>query len=139
MTNTTIKHIFYLDDDPEDLELFAETLHEVFPAVRVSTARKSEHLLQALRSVPMPDVILLDINMPLMNGFDCLKAIRNYRMYDTVPVVIYASSKRLVEVEESIRYGADYFVQKGSNIAATIDFIHDLCCGKLAPLEKTQH
>ena len=68
----------------------------------------------------LPIFILLDIKMPMMDGIEVLKIIRDDSMFDCIPVVMMTSSRDLRDLEECYKLGANSYVVKPVNI---IDFI----------------
>lgn len=65
-----------------------------------------------LARYPFPDLILLDINMPVMDGRETLKAIRDDGQLHTIPVIMLTTSNNDQDVEESYNMGANAFVSK---------------------------
>jgi CheY-like chemotaxis protein len=61
-----------------------------------------------------PDIIFLDINMPCVDGKQCLKEIRNNKELDKVPVVMFSTSNHEKDIEETFKNGANLYVSKPS-------------------------
>lgn len=61
---------------------------------------------------PLPEVVLLDLNLPMVHGFDVLKWIRAHARFGTLPVVVFSSSKRDEDKEKARELGASDFVEK---------------------------
>ena len=135
MENTKVTHIFYVDDDIEDLEFFKYSLEEIFPDIHLSTISDSTEILTSLYTVQLPDVILLDMNMPLCNGIECLKQLKDSAIFSKIPVVLYSTSKSPVAIKKSKEYGAAHFIKKGTSTAEVSDFIKNLCNKTLEPLD----
>ena len=74
----------------------------------------------------VPDVVLLDLNLPKIDGLDVLKRMRTDERTRLVPVVILTSSKEEQDVLRSYDLGANSFVQKPVDFAAFIDAAHHL-------------
>jgi CheY-like chemotaxis protein len=64
----------------------------------------------------MPMVIFLDLNMPKMDGRECLKEIKNNDRLKDIPVVIYTTSSHLRDIEETRNLGAKGFISKPSSL-----------------------
>jgi CheY-like chemotaxis protein len=86
--------ILAVDDDPEDLDLFCDVVAEIDPTIDVMRAESGEEALSFLltKAVTFPDFIFLDINMPLIDGRECLKVIRNEKLTNRLSVIMYSTS-----------------------------------------------
>ncbi|MCC7030520.1 MAG: response regulator, partial [Chitinophagaceae bacterium] len=88
----------------------------------------AEDGLSQLRSnaAELPDYIFLDLNMPGMNGKECLEVIKKDRILSSIPVIIYSTSSSKTDRDETLSQGASYFLTKPSefrNICAAISNI----------------
>jgi CheY-like chemotaxis protein len=135
MSESEIRHILYVDDDQDDLEIFRDTLKQVYPQVNLTTVSNSANMLPVLYKLSLPDVIVLDVNMPVYDGIECLKQIRNSHNFSSTPVVLYATSKQSTTVKKSIELGANHFIQKGSSLQEVYVFIKNLCEKNLQSIE----
>lgn len=104
-------HVFIADDDPEDIDFFKLAMQEITENVKISVAKDGVELLGFLKVV-IPDIIFLDINMPCMNGLDCLAAIREQQELDKVPVIIYSTAASKEEIYKSYILGANRYIKK---------------------------
>lgn len=87
------KTVLLADDDADDAEIFQETLGEVDPYASLHRVESGAAILQYLKDNSMkPDIIFMDLNMPLMNGWQCLAKLKNTRGLEDIPVVIYTTS-----------------------------------------------
>ena len=115
-------HILLADDDEDDRFLIREAFQRQFPACQVSTADNGEELLDLLHqmegndllSKPLPDLILLDLNMPRLDGRNALKIIKQNPAWRLIPVVIMTTSDAAIDVEQSYLNGANSFITKPS-------------------------
>ncbi|MES2649256.1 MAG: response regulator [Bacteroidota bacterium] len=104
--------ILIADDDPDDLGLFKSALMEIAPHSTLLTAGDGVQLMQLLHSAEKPGLVVLDLNMPLKSGKECLYEIKQDPAYAKVPVVILTTSKRQADVEECLLKGvARYYVK----------------------------
>jgi CheY-like chemotaxis protein len=103
-----------VDDDSDDSELFCEALHEVDNSVHCHFALDGQDALNKLPSLA-PDVIFLDINMPGMNGWDCLNKLKSDPDCKHIPVIMYSTSSHKTEVEKAFDMGAHSFFSKPSD------------------------
>ena len=73
----TVHHICMADDDLDDYQLFKAALNEVNPSVKLTYFSSCDSLLDYLHTTDsLPDLIVLDINMPGTNGYNCLVSIK---------------------------------------------------------------
>ncbi len=110
---------FLVDDDPDDTSLFRETLEETAPSIKLQTAVNGEDALQKLLSgLPSrPDLIFLDLNMPRMDGKQCLGMLRDHPDLSKIPVIMYTTSSQSRDIEEAMMMGAICFITKPSNVS----------------------
>ncbi len=115
------RRIFLIDDNPNDVELALTALDEVAAAdgtadsdVRVaSSGPEAMTLLRRARDEgTLPDLILLDLKMPHMDGIAILDAIRAERGLDGIPVVMLTTSGEKNDIRESYAHGASAYVVK---------------------------
>jgi len=105
--------ILIVDDDADDLQFFADAAAEIDPNIDCITAYNGIEALQVLEtSGSRPDYIFLDLNMPRMGGKQCLKHIKSHPVFQSIPVVIYSTSRRPEEVQEVREAGAAAFITK---------------------------
>lgn len=87
--------IFWADDDIDDLELFKEVLVQLAPDHQLQQFENGQQLLahlQALGPADYPCLIVLDMNMPVLNGRETLVAIKNENKYKSIPVAVFTTS-----------------------------------------------
>jgi CheY-like chemotaxis protein len=107
--------ILYIDDDHEDRDIFLEAVRSLTHSVEFEYAASCEDALFKLKTLAPPDLIFLDINMPLRNGKECLKIIKTNPLLKRIPVIIYSTSNHQKERDECTRLGAmDYIVKPGN-------------------------
>ncbi|MCK7590628.1 response regulator [Subsaxibacter sp. CAU 1640] len=121
------QHIFLLlvDDDEDDRVLFEEVLEDLGQKVQLKTA---EHGLDAVKQLEnltshRPDAIFLDLNMPVMDGHECLKYIRSKSSYDDIKIIIYSTSYNPETVKTLEVEGANHFIRKPSNYLTLVEVI----------------
>lgn len=102
--------ILYIDDDEDDLLIFGESIESLHPGIAVLKAPGGEegiailHLMEKEQR-PFPNLIILDMNMPRMDGRQTLKAIRSREQWAHIPVVIFTTSASMPDIEFSRSYG----------------------------------
>lgn len=102
--------ILAVDDDPDMLKLLRTYIKMEGFAVR--TAEKRDDIVGALRQQPMPDLVLLDVQLPDANGFDVLAKMRLHPLLKSVPVIMLTGSATREAVLKGLQAGADGYVTK---------------------------
>lgn len=113
MTQFFSRNIFLAEDDEDDVVLFEQALNEVYADAVLTMRENGKDLIDLLDipPVPPPDVIFLDLNMPLKNGYECLKEIRADRLLN-IPVVVLTTSSYEHDIETVFELGATHFIVK---------------------------
>jgi CheY-like chemotaxis protein len=115
--------ILLVDDDPLDVRLMAEILKRSQLQARVNAAVDGVEALQFLHrqgryaDAPMPDLILLDVNMPRMDGLEVLRTIKEDAALRHIPVVILTTSEAEADIVAAYRWHANAFVTKPVDLA----------------------
>ena len=106
--------ILLADDDLDDQELFEEALRASELNAEFITVSDGNKLLKHLASLDgkFPDIIFLDINMPLKNGKECLKIIRSNRKFEQVPIIMFSTSSYSQDIQETFTNGANLYISK---------------------------
>lgn len=109
--------LLLVDDDPDDRAFFIEAAREVDEHIECITANDGQKALELLRGSlnALPDIIFLDIRMPLLNGKKCLAELKKDDTLKHIPVVIYTTSKLVEESVELKKMGAAHFISKPPN------------------------
>lgn len=114
------KKVILIDDDFDDQLLFEDAVNEVTTQVECLTARNGMEAIELLNNTtPTPSLIFLDLNMPLMDGFEFLEYIKSVDQFKEIPVIIISTSNSPYDQKRSEALGAKIFFTK------TSDF-HDL-------------
>lgn len=104
--------VVYADDDKDDIELVEEAFYHYANNVEVLTFSNGSEALSYLGSLsegdPLPCLIILDINMPVLNGKETLVRLRQIERYGSVPVVLFTTSSMPVDKSFAQRYGAGF-------------------------------
>ena len=112
-----IKHIYFADDDPDDYFLFKSTLQEVDQSVIVSYFRHCDELLKNLKSLAeLPDIIVLDLNMPGNDGQKCLTSLKGEPRLMHIPVIMYSTSNHEQAIKTAYNNGALKYIVKPNSI-----------------------
>ncbi len=122
------KAILLVDDDPKDVELALLALRKGRMPHRVEVARSGTEALQRLfeSPEPLPDLVVLDFNMPKVTGADVLKEIRAHERTRLLPVVILTSSVEDKDRRTSYSLGANSYVRKPIDFAEFTRVVSEL-------------
>jgi len=109
-------YMLIVDDDDDDQFLLQQIFKKHSPDTTVEGLGNGEELLQSLvESQCLPRLVLLDINMPLMDGLEALQHIRSRTEYETLPIVMLTTSNRESDRQRANELNANgYFVKPGS-------------------------
>ncbi|MES2690998.1 MAG: response regulator, partial [Bacteroidota bacterium] len=116
--NTPFK-IIMVDDDVDDREMFTEAAAELNLNLDVICMESGRDLIGLLNNVEkrLPDVIVLDLNMPDRSGRECLDYIRSSEKLRHVPIVIYSTSSSNRDIEDTYDKGANLYIRKPSSFS----------------------
>lgn len=107
--------VVYADDDPDDIELVEEAFKHYTTNVEVITFPNASQALSYLKNLsdgdPAPCLVILDINMPVMNGKDALVRLRQMERYESVPVVLFTTSSMPVDKKFAEHYNAGFITK----------------------------
>ena len=113
LTKPATPTVWIVDDDEDDQLLIGSAFIEGEPSVKVLTLNDGDELLPKLsQSDQLPRLILLDVNMPLKNGFETLKELRQQPDFAHLPVVMLTTSSNEEDRRRSLALGANYFLTK---------------------------
>lgn len=127
--NPNTIHILLADDDEDDCELFQEVLSGLPVSTFLTTVSDGIKLLNLLHSypeLPPPHLIFLDINMPFLNGIDCLQQIRGNKKFDGIPVFMFSTSYGPNEIDKTYEIGANLYIPKELFFTAKKEVIEQL-------------
>lgn len=123
--------IIYVDDSRNDRELVADCYARAALSNPLLTLDSGEALLGYLSEVsagrkPTPAMILLDVNMPKMDGFEALSEVRRHAEYEQIPLIMLTSSDSLHDRERAVALGASDLRVKPFELKAYIQLLNSL-------------
>ncbi|MEH6679927.1 MAG: response regulator [Sediminicola sp.] len=112
-------NVVLADDDEDDRVLFKEAMDEIRVRTKLSLFENGQELMDflLLPNILLPQVVFLDLNMPLKNGMQCLKEIRGHKRLDSLSVAIYSTSSSEKDIEETFINGANIYINKPNNFS----------------------
>jgi CheY-like chemotaxis protein len=134
MLDTRPITILMADDDADDRELAREALAESRVLNDLHAVGDGAELLDFLRhqgryehqDTPRPDLILLDLNMPKLDGREALGVLKNDPKLRSIPVVILTTSRAEEDVARSYDLGANSFISKPVTFVGLVDVMREL-------------
>ena len=119
--------VWVVDDDADDQYLIESAFNQFIPPIPTKQLGDGEALLACLtKTLELPRLILLDLNMPRMNGFEALEALRNVPAFQTIPVVVLTTSNRTEDKQKSLALGANGFLSKPPSQQGVICMLEQL-------------
>jgi len=114
--------IILAEDDKDDQELFMEAVNATKVPSDVVTVENGEELINTLKdgSGPKPDIIFIDINMPIKGGKEALAEIKNDQELKEIPAVMLSTSNHPNDIEETFNNGANLYIQKPNSFISFI-------------------
>lgn len=112
-----ISSILLVDDDRDDCQLFIESIREFDEKIECLVAHDGQLALDMLAGMtpPLPSLIFLDLRMPRLGGKKCLIELKKNQLTKEIPVIVYTTSRSLLESTELKQLGALSFITKPTN------------------------
>jgi CheY-like chemotaxis protein len=133
--------ILYIEDNPADVELWRDALTGL-PSLRVRSVADGAEALDYLRQagssadVPQPDLILLDVSLPRVDGHHVLARIKSDPSLRTIPVIVLSGSAQNQEIERAYELGANAYVVKPTQLSQfreVVRAIYRFWCSAASP------
>lgn len=118
MNTPPVVRILLVEDSDADVWLFKEALRRSEVSFELERFANGEACIESLASpaAPLPDLIIIDLNMPKIGGFEILKTVREDQRFASVPVAVVTSSSSETERQRSVNLGANAFIVKPLNL-----------------------
>jgi len=108
-----LKSVLIIDDNQDDILITRRVISKIDPEIEVEAVSSGQEGLDFLRKgTEHPTLVLLDLKMPGMSGFDTLRRIRADKSLQDLPVVVVTSSSLESDEKESLACGSDGFLHK---------------------------
>ena len=108
-----MKKIYLIDDDEDDQLFFKDAVRSIHADMKCCTANNGKVALDYLRTTDsLPDIIFLDLNMPVMNGFEFLDQLKNEVFFNKINVGIFSTSNAEIDKAKAKILGAKFFLTK---------------------------
>lgn len=110
------KLILLADDDRDDAEMFCEALADIDENIICHCAENGSEALKIIeKQNEIPEVVFLDLNMPIMNGWECLKQLKSDERYKNIPVIMISTSSYKNDMDTAANLGAVCYFIKPTN------------------------
>jgi CheY-like chemotaxis protein len=124
MKLSPINICFVVEDDKDDQEIFCLAMEIASPSVKCIFANDGEHAINMLKDPQFqPDHIFIDMNMPRMNGFECLKQIKKIPRLSSTPLFVYSTSADPLVVTDVLKLGATQYIVKPTSLDQLVAII----------------
>lgn len=118
--NENIINILIAEDDEDDYTLIIDSIKSSQKNCQVNWVRDGEELIKYLNSTSdhevgnknVPDIILLDLNMPKKDGREALEEIKTHSKFKNIPVIVLTTSQAKMDIQKVYDLGANSFIQK---------------------------
>ena len=118
--------ILLIDDDEDEFDLLKSAMQEISWKAEIRYSNFCEDDIRAILASYMPDLIFLDINLPKVNGIECLRTIRELKDYSGIPIIMYSTSADASNIEESYKSGADRYFTKPASFGALCNSLNKI-------------
>jgi len=109
--------ILQVEDDQDDIELMEQAFEDNGFRINLKTIKQGDMVLPYLESSAiLPDIILLDLNIPKMHGREVLKILKNTSSFREIPVIILTTSSSPEDMDYCLSLGADRYISKPATI-----------------------
>lgn len=125
LSGKPIRNILLVDDDIDDSYIFEVALKEISSSIQLARENSCEQIIEALDGCT-PDLIFLDINLPKIDGFNCLKFINENAVHCNIPIVMYSSSYNPKEIAFAYEFGASLFFNKPCKFADLVEGLRNI-------------
>ena len=128
------KTILLVEDSPDDVDLTLRALEKNKISNRIAVCEDGARAIAYLHDPgtgggylnPLPQVVLLDLKLPKVDGLEVLKAIRAHKRTTLLPVVVLTSSKEEKDMVESYSLGANSYVRKPVSFEEFLEAVREL-------------
>ena len=116
-------YVVYIEDNLSNIKLMTQ-IFDYLPGAKLVTSTKPLDGLKIISEIK-PELILLDINLPEMNGFEVLKRIRKMEEFESIPVLAITANAMENDVKKGMDLGFSYYITKPIDINKFMKIIND--------------
>lgn len=125
--------LLYIEDDDATAYLFQRAVNDSGMQIQLFRVSDGEQALSFLhrngsyRDAPRPDLVVIDVNLPRVDGFDVLADMKRSEWLRRISTVIFTSSARAEDIDRARQLGADRYVTKKADLSAFLKAASDIC------------
>jgi two-component system, OmpR family, response regulator len=119
--------IFVVEDDVGTATVIQRALQK--SGYQTSWAKNRGEIIKCLSAMPRPDLILLDVLLPDINGFDLLNRLRQHNKFQSTPIIILTSLRERKDVTKGLGLGADGYLTKPVLPTTLVDAVEAVLTG----------
>jgi DNA-binding response OmpR family regulator len=120
-----IKSILLAEDNKEHCFFFKKALNEIAPDIQFTDVHDGDALISFLENF-IPDLLFLDLNMPCKNGMECIKSIRENRIYDSLPIIIFSIAHDDNVIQLTYSLGAHLYFLKPAEYSTLVSGLRSI-------------
>ncbi len=118
------QNILLIDDDHDDHEIFKNALEKISTDINCVSLTSAKDALARLNGKELnPEIIFLDLNMPIMTGQEFLKEIKNSGELKQIPVIIFSTSSNPSTIAATRQLGASQFITKPDTLSQLVEIL----------------
>jgi CheY-like chemotaxis protein len=121
-----MQKVLIVDDDADDRNLIKESLDQCVVPIKINEVTDGSEVMSFLEKCgtsSLPSLILLDLNMPIMNGFDVLVDLKKHPKFQSIPVYVFTTSNSIRDKTHCIQLGAVEVYVKPASYAAWVSVL----------------
>lgn len=122
----SIHNVVFAEDDEDFFYFFKAALISLCKSIKVWRTENGVMLLSLIQTSIKPDIIFLDLNMPLKNGLECLEEIKSRKQYEGTKVIMCSSAADKEQIDKCYDRGADYFFIKPNSTKRLVSLFKNL-------------
>jgi CheY-like chemotaxis protein len=116
------KKVVVADDEPFILSALQDTLSDDYSVHTASNGREAIKLVEKV----MPDLIILDVMMPEMDGLEACKSLKREKATSSIPVILLTAKGQITDIEKGFKSGADAYVVKPFSPARLLEKVEEI-------------
>lgn len=121
-------YVVLADDDEDDRLFFTDAFEELKMQTKVDIYKDGVELMKALNQTKsiLPNILFLDLNMPMKSGLECLKEIKSNKRFKDISIAIYSTSASEEDIEDTFINGANIYIKKPSDFKILKKILSDV-------------